>query len=73
MRTSQLACGQQHRFSFRWIKGEIRLVRPGDQLAERAIKVSNIVREIFHSALFIKHGIISVLTIRNGATEGILH
>ena len=41
-------------------------------MAERAIKVSNILREIFYSALFIKRGIISLLITRNGATEVIL-
>ena len=38
-------------------------------MAERVIKISNILCEIFDRALFVKHSIISVLITRNGVTE----
>ena len=38
-------------------------------MAERVIKISNILCEIFHRASFVKHSIISVLIMRNGVTE----
>ena len=38
-------------------------------MAERVIKISNILCEIFDRASFVKHSIISVLIIRNGVTE----
>ena len=41
-------------------------------MAERVIKISNILCEIFDRALFVKDSIISVLITRNGVTEVIL-
>ena len=38
-------------------------------MAERVIKIGNILCEIFDRALFVKHSIISVLITRNGVTE----
>ena len=41
-------------------------------MAERVIKISNILCEIFGRALFVKHSIIGVLITQNGVTEVIL-